>query len=107
MALLRICRYVAAIELHAGGWSVEQAADFFVKEGWQERAVAEREAKRGAADPGYGAYTLGKHQILRLRDDWRTATGKSRREFHDALLGLGAPSLPIARSLLLRGRSRG
>jgi hypothetical protein len=106
MALLRICRYLAGIELHAGGWTVEQAADFFVKEGWQERAVAEREARRGALDPTFLVYTLGKAEIRALRDDWIALTGGSRRDFHDALLALGAPPLPIARSILLGERRR-
>jgi uncharacterized protein (DUF885 family) len=106
LALLRICRYHVALEIHAGGMSVEQAAEFFVKEGLQERAVAEREARRAGADPMVLVYTLGKSEILQLRDDWMAATGGSRRAFHDVLLSLGAPPLPLARSILLGGRRR-
>lgn len=107
MALLRICRYVVAIEMHTRGMTVEKAVDFFVAEGLQPRAAAEREARRGAVDPLYLVYTLGKNEILALRDDWRNATGGSMKDFHNALLRLGAPPLKLARMMLLRGRPRG
>jgi uncharacterized protein (DUF885 family) len=106
LALLRICRYVAAISIHAKGMTVEQAADFFVKEGLQTRAAAEREARRGAVDPLYLVYTLGKAEILQLRRDWRAKTGGSDRDFHNALLALGAPPLKLARLMLVQGRPR-
>ena len=51
-------------------------------------------------------YALGKHEILKLRDEWIARTGRSRREFHDALLALGAPPLPVARAILLGERER-
>jgi len=34
------------------------------------RPVAEKEAKRGTSDPTYLVYTLGKLQILKLREDY-------------------------------------
>jgi uncharacterized protein (DUF885 family) len=34
LALLRICRYIAGIEMHTKGMSIEQAVDLFVKEGY-------------------------------------------------------------------------
>jgi len=104
LALLRICRYVVAIEMHARGMTYEQAVEFFVNEGIVERANAEREARRAAADPMVLAYTLGKTEILRLRDDCLRQTGQSLAGFHGELLRLGAPPLPLARSFLLGGR---
>ncbi len=107
MALLRICRYVVSLEIHTRGMTVEKAADFFVAEGYQTRAAAERESRRAAVDPLVLIYTLGKEEILKLRDDWRRATGGSAKDFHNALLRLGHPPLKIARGLLLEGRPRG
>ncbi|HEX7899165.1 MAG TPA: DUF885 domain-containing protein [Planctomycetota bacterium] len=104
MALLRVCRYVAALEMHTRGMSVEKATEFFMTEGLLPAAAAEREARRGAVDPLYLVYTLGKAEILRLRDDWRNATGGSLKDFHDALLRAGHPPLKIARMILLEGR---
>jgi uncharacterized protein (DUF885 family) len=104
MALLRICRYIVAIEMHTRGMSVEKAAEFFMTEGLLPAAAAEREARRGAVDPLYLVYTLGKLEILKLRDDWRNATGRSEKEFHDALLRCGHPPLKLARRILLERR---
>ena len=106
LALLRICRYVVALSIHAKGMTVEQAADFFVKEGLQTRAAAEREARRGAVDPLYLVYTLGKSEILRLREEWRAKTGGTALDFHNALLTLGQPPFKLVRMMLVQGRPR-
>jgi uncharacterized protein (DUF885 family) len=105
MALLRICRYVAGIELHVNGWTYDQAVELFVNEGWQERVNAEREARRGTMDPTYLVYTLGKLEILRLRDDYLAATGRSLREFHNEFIRHGYPPIPVVRQILL-GRGK-
>ena len=41
------------------------------------RPVAEKEAKRGTTDPTYLVYTLGKLEILKLRDDYKKMKGSS------------------------------
>jgi len=104
LALVRICRYLAGIEMHAKGMTYEQAVELFVNEGYMERVAAEREARRGTADPTYLVYTLGKHEILKLRDEYRGRTGASLRAFHDELLATGYPPVPIARKILFRER---
>jgi uncharacterized protein (DUF885 family) len=102
-ALLRVCRYIVGIEMHTNGWSYEQGRDFFIKEGFIEKANAEREAKRGTSDPTYLVYTLGKLEILRLRADYQAKMGAaySLKEFHDRFLKCGFPPLPIVRAELL------
>ncbi|HKS17304.1 MAG TPA: DUF885 domain-containing protein [Planctomycetota bacterium] len=107
MALLRICRYVVAIRMHCRGMSVEDAAKFFEEDGLQEKANALREARRGASDPMYLVYTLGKMQILHLREECRAAWGDAftLKLFHHRLVATGYPPVKLARSLLL-GRSR-
>jgi len=101
-ALLRNCRYISSVMMHTKGWSWEDATRFFMENAYVDRLPAEREAKRGTWDPGYLNYTLGKLMIKKLRADWlRQHKGASVREFHDTLLGLGAPPLGLAREHLL------
>src|SRR4029078_1174841 len=64
-ALLRDCRYVVGIKLHTEGWTVEQGAKLMVEKGLQERANAFEEARRGAYNPTYLYYTLGKLEIYK------------------------------------------
>jgi len=102
-ALLRNARYVVGIRMHTGEMTFEQAVEFFEKEGYQSPANALRETKRGTSDPTYLVYTLGKLQILKLRDDYRRKAGASfqLQEFHDAFLRQGFPPVKIIRRALL------
>ncbi len=102
-ALLRNARYIAGIEMHTGKMTYEQAIDFFVKEGYQSRAVGEIETRRGTSDPTYLVYTLGKLQILKLRRDYQQKMGDkfSLQEFHDQFLKQGFPPVKIIRRALL------
>ncbi|HWS88731.1 MAG TPA: DUF885 family protein [Pyrinomonadaceae bacterium] len=102
-ALLRLCRYVVGVRLHTAGMSYEEAVNFFMREGYQARTNAEREARRGTLDPTYLVYTLGKTEILRLRDEWKRQLGDSFRlgDFHDRLLSYGMPPVKILRMAML------
>src|SRR5579871_1416932 len=102
-ALLRNARYIAGIRMHTGKMTVEQAVEFFVKEGYQVRPVAEKEAKRGTSDPTYLVYTLGKLEILKLREDYNKMKGgkSTLQEFHDAFMAQGYPPIKIVRRALL------
>jgi len=102
-ALLRDARFIAGIQMHTGKMTMEQAMDFFVKEGYQVRPVAEKEAKRGTSDPTYLVYTLGKLQILKLREDYQKLKGGNftLQGFHDAFMGQGYPPIKIVRRALL------
>jgi len=102
-ALLRDARFIAGIQMHTGKMSVEEATEFFVKEGYQVRPVAEKEAKRGTSDPTYLVYTLGKLEILKLREDYKKMKGGkyTLQGFHDAFLQQGFPPIKIVRKALL------
>ena len=102
-ALLRDARYIVGIQMHTGNMTMEQAVEFFVKEGRQVRPVAEKEAKRGTSDPTYLVYTLGKLEILKLRSDYKAMKGAqySLQTFHDAFLAQGYPPIKIVRRALL------
>ncbi len=101
-ALLRNARYIAGIEMHTGKMTFEQAVEFFQREGFQSSSTALREVKRGTSDPTYLVYTLGKLEILKLREEYRRKRGAefSLREFHDRFLAQGFPPIRIVRQSL-------
>jgi uncharacterized protein (DUF885 family) len=103
-ALLRNCRFAASVGMHTKGMTVEQAERRFMSDCHQDKATAHEQAVRGTFDPGYFAYTLGKLQILRLREEARAALGTrfSLQRFHDALLAHGAPPLALIHDVVLR-----
>ena len=103
-ALLRLCRLCVAIQMHTQGMTVEQGIRFFIDNCYYETKPAASEANRGTFDPGYCFYTLGKLQILKLRQDWQVQEGKqfSLQRFHDALLSHGAPPIRLLREQLLK-----
>jgi uncharacterized protein (DUF885 family) len=102
-SLLRDARFVAGIQMHSGKFTLQQAQEFFVKEGFQSPKIAEIETKRGTVDPTYLYYTLGKLQIMKLREDLRKKEGPafSLRKFHDDFMGQGYPPIAIVRRALL------
>jgi uncharacterized protein (DUF885 family) len=102
-ALLRDARYVVGIEMHTGKMTLAQGTQFFVKEGHQTPAVAEREAQRGTSDPTYLVYTLGKLQIMKLRADYKQKVGASftLEQFHDEFMKQGMAPIPIVRRIML------
>jgi uncharacterized protein (DUF885 family) len=102
-ALLRACRYIVGIEMHCNGTSYDNAIAFFMKEGYMEKANAERETKRGTKDATYMVYTLGKLKILALREDYKKKMGDkyTLKDFHDRFLRCGFPPLKIVRAEML------
>ncbi|WP_437287338.1 DUF885 domain-containing protein [Sorangium sp. So ce406] len=102
-ALLRNCRVVVSLGVHAEGMSLEAAERRFVDDCFQDRATARQQAVRATFDPGYFAYTLGKLQILKLREEAKATLGAafSLRRFHDALLSHGSPPVPLLRERVL------
>ena len=101
-ALLRDCRYVVGIKLHTQGMTVEEGARVFVEKGFQEPATAYEESRRGAYNPTYLYYTLGKLMIQELRDEYRSKTGASLKQFHDAFVAQGGLPIPLVRQILFR-----
>jgi uncharacterized protein (DUF885 family) len=102
-ALLRNARFIVGIEMHTGKMSIEQAEEFFQKEGYQSKETAAVETKRGAGDPTYLYYTLGKLQIMKLREDMKKKEGAafSLEKFHDDFLKQGFPPIKIVREAML------
>jgi hypothetical protein len=104
-ALLRNCRYLSAIGLHARGMSQEQSYRMFRDECYQDEGNAKQQAARGTYDPAYLNYTLGKLLIRKLRDDWTATRGgrKAWKAFHDQFLSYGGPPIPLVRKAMMGG----
>jgi len=102
-ALLRDSRFLVGIKMHTADMSLEDAISFFEKEGYQSHETGVVETKRGTSDPTYLYYTLGKLEIMKLREDMRKKEGAafSLQKFHDAFLSQGYPPIKIVRQAML------
>ena len=80
---------------------MDQAKEFFVKEGHQVPVVGE--TKRGTSDPTYLMYTLGKLAILKLRADYQQRIGSqfSLQDYHDRFTKTGTAPIKIVRRELM------
>jgi uncharacterized protein (DUF885 family) len=107
-ALLRLCRLCVSIKMHTEKMSIEEATKFFQDNCYYEEKPARQEAMRGTFDPGYLNYTLGKLQILKLRDDYKAQKGDefSLEKFHNELLNHGMPPIRLLREIMLKDKSK-
>ena len=104
-ALTRICRMISGIRLHTREWTIDQSAKFFEDQAYLAAPAALREAERGAYDPTYGGYFLGKRAILKLRRDVERSEGASfsLKRFHERFMSNGIAPIWAQRQLLLPG----
>jgi uncharacterized protein (DUF885 family) len=102
-ALLRNARFIVGIQMHSGKMTFDEAVAFFQKEGYQSKETALVETRRGTGDPTYLYYTLGKLQIMKLREDLKAKQGAafSLEEFHNSFLRQGFPPIKIVREAML------
>lgn len=107
-ALLRLCRLCVAIKMHTQKMTVDEATRFFQNNCYYEEKPARAEAMRATFDPGYLNYTLGKLEILKLRDDYKAQEGGnfSTQKFHNELLNHGMPPIRLLRELMLKDKSK-
>jgi uncharacterized protein (DUF885 family) len=103
-ALRRICRLCVSIKMHCQGMSVEEATGVFQDNCYYEQKTARQEAMRGAYDPEYLYYTLGKLEILKLREDYHKQQGAkfTLQKFHNEVLRHGAPPIRLLREVMLK-----
>jgi len=106
-ALLRLCRLCVSIQTHCHGISVDSATKFFMANWYQGDKPSRQEALRGTFDPGYLFYTVGKLEILKLREDYKKQEGSAftLQKFHDAMLDNGMPPIFLLREVLLKDKS--
>ena len=85
------------------------ATKFFQDNCYYEYKPAYQEALRGTFDPGYLSYTLGKLQILKLREEYKAQEGDkfSLEKFHDTLLDNGMPPIQLIREVMLKDPAKG
>ena len=102
-SLVRLCRLCVSIEMHCNGMTVDEATEFFMENWFQGEQPCRQEATRGTYDPGYLYYSLGKLQMIKLREDYQIQEGEdfSLQKFHDLVLDQGMPSLRLLREKLL------
>jgi hypothetical protein len=107
-ALLRNCRYLSAIGMHARGMTQEQSRQLFLDECFQDEGNARQQAARGTYDPAYLNYTMGKLMIRKLREDWTASRGgrAAWKEFHDRFLTYGGPPIPLVRQDMMGGEAK-
>ncbi len=107
-ALLRLCRLITSIKMHTMDMHVDEATKFFMANCYYEEKPARQEAMRGTYDPGYLNYTLGKLQILKLREDYKAQEGEkfSLKKFHDEMLKHGMPPIRLLREIMLTDQAK-
>jgi hypothetical protein len=103
-ALVRVTRLTCAIGLHTGAMTLEEATALFMRDAHLAHASAAAEARRGTFDAGYGRYTWGKLEIMRLRTRAKHKWGDefSLPRFHKALMALGSPPLGLLEGIFSR-----
>jgi uncharacterized protein (DUF885 family) len=102
--LWRACRVVIDVGIQTEELSLEQAAAMLHDVARIELPNARGEVLRYARSPSQPmSYAVGKHEILRLREDdrRRRGAGFSLRSFHDRLLEFGSIPLSLIRERLL------
>jgi uncharacterized protein (DUF885 family) len=107
-ALMRLCRLCVSIKVHTQNMSIDEATIFFQDNCYYQQKPARQEALRATFDPGYLNYTLGKLQILKLRDDYKAQQGDefSLQKFHNELLSHGMPPIRLLREIMLKDKSK-
>src|SRR5437762_14121648 len=107
-ALLRLCRLCVSTEMVTQNMSIDEATKLFQENCYYEEKPARSEAMRGTFDPGYLNYTLGKLQVLKLRDDYKAQQGDefSLQKFHNELLNHGMPAVRGVREIMLKYQSK-
>ena len=109
-ALRLLCRYLLSLRMHTEEMTYEQGVEFLMREGYEERVNAERGARRETVEPiQLVSDTLGKNQILQLREEYKQRAGAAFRlaEFHDRLLSYGMPPVKIVRLAMLGNANPG
>jgi uncharacterized protein (DUF885 family) len=106
-ALLRLCRLCVSVKTHCQGMTLDEGTKFFMDNWYQGDKPSRLEALRGTFDPGYLFYTIGKLEILKLREDYQKQEGAnySLEKFHDKILDNGMPPIRFLRELLLTDKN--
>jgi len=102
--LWRACRVVIDVSLHTHRMSFNKAVEMLVDVAKLEKTNAIAEVKRYSYTPTQPmTYIMGKMEILKLRDDFKKASGKAfnLKKFHDQLLSYGTIPIRMVRERML------
>ncbi|CAN5656468.1 DUF885 domain-containing protein [soil metagenome] len=105
-ALVRCCRYLVAIGLHVDEMTIENAKEFFMENSFLSEVNALQEAERGAFDPGYINYTLGKIMLRKLKKKFfaKFKDKYTLNQFHQKIVSIGIPTFDIAEKYILQSK---
>ncbi len=105
-ALVRCSRFLVAIGLHTEKMSIQEAKEFFVKNSFLSEVNALQEAERGAFDPGYLNYTLGKIKLRELKKKFfaKFKDKYTLNDFHQKVVSIGIPTFDIAEKYILESK---
>ena len=101
----RACRLVVDTGVHAMGWSRQQVLDYLAQNTALSLHEVETETDRYISWPGQAlSYYTGYLKIreLRARAERELGPAFDRREFHDAVLLIGAVPLPVLEDRIAR-----
>ncbi|OGS57230.1 MAG: hypothetical protein A3K60_06050 [Euryarchaeota archaeon RBG_19FT_COMBO_56_21] len=97
-AIWRACRIVADVKLAQGEATIQEMADWIVKETGMAQGATEDEVRRYSQTPGQAlSYMIGRHLILDLRKDMENKLGSrfDEKRFHDLVAGYGYLPFPL------------
>ena len=95
---------VIDVSLHTHRMSFDRAVEMLVDVAKLEKTNAIAEVKRYSYTPTQPmTYIMGKMEILKLRDDFKKASGKAfnLKKFHDQLLSYGTIPIRMVRERML------
>ncbi len=101
---LRAARLVVDTGIHAKGWPRDKAIEFMKANTPMSEEEIEAEVDRYTVWPGQAlAYKVGQRELMALRDEVKTRTGRrfDIKAFHDAVLRHGPLPLPVLRESVL------
>ncbi len=102
--LMRACRVLVDVKLHLQQMTFAEAVDVLTSVAGVDRTSALAEVKRYTLTPTQPmSYFVGKREIERLRDDYRSHRGErfKLKDFHDKLLGYGSVPPAFIRDAML------
>jgi uncharacterized protein (DUF885 family) len=103
MEIWRACRLVVDTGIHFKSWSRDQSIAFMVSHMSMPVETLRAEVDRYIGLPGQAlAYQIGYRCVRAIRADaeFRLGPAFRLRDFHDALMGVGAVTLPVMRTAM-------
>jgi len=100
--ILRATRIIVDVKLSRGEMSFDEAVNMLIKETEMSKEGAVAEVRRYTMTPGHAlSYLLGKHLILKLREDIKKKMGKefSEKFFHDTIAANGELTIALLREV--------